>query len=174
MELVSAACRATLVLVFLVSGTSKLRRGEVRALAETVGGSGLVRRGAAGAVARGVVVLELLVVVLVVAVPTARAGAALAAVLLTGFLVAIALSLRTGAGLTCRCFGVRAEAVGRRHLVRNGALLAVCAGAVAAPPPLTPAHAPVLVCAALLAATAALVVVLLDDVIDAVHALRET
>jgi hypothetical protein len=120
----------------------------------------------------------LLVAVLVVAGEVAVAGLlalshpavvgfVLAATLLVVFTAAIVAVLRRGTIASCPCFGASAAPFGRRHLVRNGALLAV-AGAGTVTTAITPsaglAVAGVVIAIGIGALTAA-VVVLLDDVV---------
>jgi Methylamine utilisation protein MauE len=60
------------------------------------------------------------------------AALTLAAVLLVILTAGIALELRGGTQATCACFGASQRPLGRRHLVRNGLLIAgALAGAVA-------------------------------------------
>jgi hypothetical protein len=81
-------------------------------------------------VAALVVAAEAATVVLVAVPPVAAAGLALAAALLACFCVGIAVALRRGRRVTCRCFGAAGGPLGRTHLVRNGLLLAAAASAL--------------------------------------------
>ncbi|MFF5235383.1 MauE/DoxX family redox-associated membrane protein [Dactylosporangium sp. NPDC000521] len=56
------------------------------------------------------------------------AGFAGAILLLGGFTAAVAVAMRRGIPAICRCFGTAGAPFGRRHVVRNLALI-VCAGA---------------------------------------------
>jgi hypothetical protein len=92
----------------------------------------------------------------------------LAAILLTGLSVGIALALRRGPGATCACFGATERPLNAGHLLRDvilvvisivGIALAVGAGSRAAVPPGT-------IVAVFAGGVAGLVVARLDDLID--------
>jgi peroxiredoxin/uncharacterized membrane protein YphA (DoxX/SURF4 family) len=119
------ALRALLVAVFALSGTAKLRRLDLsRQAAQDLGVP------ASLAPAAGVVlpVVELAVAALLVLPASARAGAGLAAGLLTAFCVVIAANLARGRRPNCNCFGVASrDPIGATTLLRNGALLVAAA-----------------------------------------------
>ncbi|OKI81719.1 MauE/DoxX family redox-associated membrane protein [Micromonospora sp. CB01531] len=88
----------------------------------------------------------------------------LLAVLTTG----VVLAVRRGTGARCACFGATERPLGRRHVVRNGILLASVAGALVAVAlgaayPLAPAGAAVALAAG---AVGALILIRLDDLLD--------
>lgn len=89
------------------------------------------------ALAAGILIAELAVPVLLMAGPAAPFGAALAALLLTGFAAVLARAIGTGRDPQCRCFG--ATTAGRGHVIRN-LLLAAVALVVAFAGPAAPAH----------------------------------
>jgi uncharacterized membrane protein YphA (DoxX/SURF4 family) len=77
--------------------------------------------------ARLVIAVEFTVWVLL-AIPSplaAEAGFVLAALSLAGFTAAIAIGIRRGDQVPCRCFGTSATPLRTRHLVRNVLLVAV-------------------------------------------------
>src|SRR4051812_49096998 len=71
----------------------------------------------------GVVALplaELTAGVLLVVAPTARSGAALAALLLMAFIIGISSALRRGQAPACHCFGqISSQPAGAETLTRN-------------------------------------------------------
>jgi hypothetical protein len=164
-------------LVFAVSALGKVRGVSAqRSFAESLRPLGLLPGRVVPAVAGLVTVAELTVlfgltgavaglVDLVPAVPVVRlGGVAAAAALLCVFTGGIALALRRGSTARCACFGAESRPLGGRHLVRNGLLLLITAGALATPATtVEPAGA-------LLAAAAgtlvALVLIRLDDLVE--------
>ena len=87
--------------------------------------------------ARGLPVVELVVAVLLVAVP--RPGGVVAFVLLALFTVVLARAVRAGVSAGCTCFGaVSTEPVSRTDLLRNGLLAAAAVAAWDAPGPTLP------------------------------------
>lgn len=109
-----------------------------------------------------VLTAELAVPVLLVAGPTARLGAVLAALLLTGFAAVVARAVRAGRDPQCRCFGSTAAGAGRGHAVRN-LLLAVVGLLVAVPSPAAPAHPAGAVLAIFVGALLAVLVAYADE-----------
>jgi uncharacterized membrane protein YphA (DoxX/SURF4 family) len=82
-------------------------------------------------VAIGLPVTELLIAVLLIPDPTARAGGVLAAVALLAFIAAIARLLARGEAPDCNCFGLlHSSRVGPGMVVRN-LVLAMLAGVIA-------------------------------------------
>lgn len=174
MRYLAVGAVSLLAAVFAVSALSKLRDEAgftaslrelrllparwVRAVAATVTAYELVLAG--GLVAAGVV--------LVASDEGAPALAALAGagLLLIALTTGIALALRRGTGGRCACFGTTQRPLGRRHLVRNGALLLA---ALAGPAGLGDHH-PVRVAGALVAIGAgllgAVLLIRLDDLVD--------
>jgi hypothetical protein len=75
------------------------------------------------------------VAVVLLAVPGTRTGFAAAVTLLVVFCGGIALAMFGREPVRCRCFGADGDVLGARHLVRNGALIAVAvAGAFVTTP----------------------------------------
>jgi uncharacterized membrane protein YphA (DoxX/SURF4 family) len=124
------AARCLLGLVFAVSAFGKLR--SPAAFRAEFAGMAVVPGPAVGPVAALVIVLEAAVPVLLIVPATVPAGLLLAAALLVAFSVGIAVTLARGTGAACRCFGAAGSPFGRRHLLRNGLLVALAAGAAAA------------------------------------------
>jgi hypothetical protein len=115
--------RVALAAVFGVAGVTKLadREGSRRSLRAF----GMPER-----LAVVVAIAELAAAGLLIAPPTASAGAIAALALLTAFTAAIVAALRRGVRPDCGCFGrAHSAPIGRWTLVRN-ALLAVCATVV--------------------------------------------
>ncbi|GAT66875.1 methylamine utilization protein MauE [Planomonospora sp. ID91781] len=169
MTYLTIACGVLLALVFTASAWSKLRsRTDLASFTESLRRLRPLPPGWTAAAAAAVVSAEALIPVLV-AFPAVRpAGYGLAAGLLAVLSVAIELSVRRGDAVPCRCFGPSPSPLGRRHLVRNGLLLAAAvaggAGSRAADlPPVHPAGAAVAVAAAGLAAAA---VIRFDDIAE--------
>lgn len=167
MEHLDIAVRCLLGLVFLTAATGKLSsRDRRREFADSVSAVGLLAPGAVTPVAVAVMLVELSVPVLLAIPRTVLVGYLFAAVLLAAFCVAIGAVLRHRRTVVCRCFGTGGAPLGRRHLVRNGLLLALAAvGAVAAGSggAVEPAGAVVAVAAA---GVTALVLIRFDDLVD--------
>ncbi|GAB3151882.1 MauE/DoxX family redox-associated membrane protein [Microbispora hainanensis] len=126
-----AFCRLLTGIVFLMSAVSKLR-GRA-AYEEFTAATRVLVRLPARPVAALVVTAEAAVAPLLAWPPTVLAGFCLALGLLVAFTVAIAVALRRGRRVPCRCFGASAVPVGPGHLARNAVLLAAAmAGAVQA------------------------------------------
>jgi hypothetical protein len=125
-------CRVLLGAVFLVSAASKLRtRGDFGQFVAAVARFGLVPAERVRAAAAAVVAVELAIPVLLLVPATVPVGFAVALGLLGVFTAAIGRALRRGVQAPCRCFGVSASPVGRRHLVRNLLLGVVAAAGIA-------------------------------------------
>jgi len=126
-----AFCRLLTGIVFLMSAVSKLR-GRAAYEEFTAATHALVRL-PARPVAALVVTAEVAVALSLAWPPTVLAGFCLALGLLVAFTVAIAVALRRGRRVPCRCFGASAVPVGPGHLARNAVLLVAAAtGAVQA------------------------------------------
>jgi hypothetical protein len=132
---VGLGCRCAVAVVFVVSLYGKLR-GRVAFQAFVTWLARLpvplVRRqprATAGVMATA----EALIVVLVALPWTARAGLALAAVVLGVFAAGTWLAVARGTHAPCQCFGVSAAPLGPRHVVRDASLAVMAlAGAAAA------------------------------------------
>lgn len=181
MDHLTIGCACILALVFAVSAASKLRgraafdefayatRTLLTASAQALRGAERRRPGerVVRFVALGVAMAEAVAVPLVAVPATARVGFGLAAVLLTCFSVAIALTLRRGVSTACRCFGAASAPLSRRHLVRNALLLAVAvAGLVTADGSLDGVHPAGAAVAAVTGAVAAVLLIRIDDLAD--------
>ncbi len=123
------AIRIVLAAVLAVAGVAKLAdRAGAR---EAVTGFG-VAEPLAGAVAAVLPLIELAAAVLLIPSATARAGSGLALVLMLAFSGAIARSIARGEAPDCHCFGaIHSEPAGPRTLIRNLALAALAAVALA-------------------------------------------
>ncbi|GAA3758782.1 methylamine utilization protein MauE [Plantactinospora mayteni] len=161
--------RCLLALVFLASAVSKLRgRPAFRAFVDSLRTMDLLPASVVVPLAGAVVAAEAAVPLLLVPLPVGAVttvGFALAASLLAGFTVAVAVVLSRGTQASCRCFGEAAAApFGRRHLARN-LVLTVVAG-IGAYASLGDAGMTVqtAVLSVPLAVVGALVVVRLDDI----------
>jgi hypothetical protein len=142
---------AALVLAgaFVVAAAGKLVRPGATASAFTAFGIPQPH-----AVARLVPATELIVAVLLVAVP--RPGGVVALALLGAFSAVLLRAVRAGITTPCRCFGaVREQPVSAVDLFRNAMLAALAVAAVAAGTPRPPSVAALLLVAAVVAAGAA-------------------
>ncbi len=168
MTYLAIGCRALLGIVFVVAVIGKLRGPA--AFAEFVASiqrMDVVRPRLVRPAAIAVVAAEI-VTVLALSVPTPGAGvfafgsaAALLAVLTTG----IAMALAGGNREPCRCFGRSEAPLGRRHLGRNLALLAVAAVGLASSLSGTPVDRGVAVAVVVGGAVIGGLVVMLDDLV---------
>lgn len=114
--------RLLLAGVFLVAGVAKL--ADLAGSRRAVVGFGVPER-LAGAVGVGLPVCELAIAVALIPSVSARFGALGALLLLSMFVVGIAMALRRGSEADCHCFGqLHSAPIGRRTLVRNGVLAA--------------------------------------------------
>ncbi len=167
MDEVALGCRALIGTVFVASAASKLWGAEAfRSFVRSLERMRLVPAKVSAPLSALVVAGELAVVVLL-AIPARPAGAlgfTVAAVLLAGFTVAIASVVVRKIDTTCRCFGKTDVALSRRHLARNGALLAAAGLGLAAELTGSAAQAPALLAAALAGALLAGMVIMFDDV----------
>ncbi|MEV4568581.1 MauE/DoxX family redox-associated membrane protein [Nonomuraea sp. NPDC049419] len=131
MEYVALAARCTLGIVFLVAVAGKVRgRAAFEAFRRSVPALVPLPRGRVpAALPATVVALEAATVLLLTTEFTAPAGLALAGAVLLAFSLGIRHALRAGSRASCNCFGASSAPLGRRHLVRNLALIAVaCTG----------------------------------------------
>ncbi len=134
------ACALVLAAVFVRAGAAKVVRP-----AQTATSFVALGVPAAGAAARAVPVVELLVAVALLAAP--RAGGIGALSLLLPFTAVLARAVRGGSGVPCNCFGAaRADPVSSVDIVRNAmlaalALVALSAGGPSVPGPVAAAVA---------------------------------
>lgn len=181
MSYLSVGLAAVLWCVFAASAWSKLRsRAAQRAFADSLRPLPLLPGRLVGPAAAAVTVAEAAIVLglgwSVVAALAGRAGARPAATLVllaTGLLLAVlttgvVLAVRRRTGVRCACFGAAERPLGRRHVVRNGLLLAGAAVALV-DVVVGPAHrpAPAGAAVALLAGVlGAAILIRLDDLVD--------
>lgn len=137
MAYLALTCRCLIGLVFAVSAFSKLRsRSAFSEFASWLSGLPvpLIRgHGNRGKAAHTIAAAEVAIVALTALPWTARAGLALAAVVLASFTAGTWLAVARGGGAPCRCFGASVSPLGRRHVVRNALLgAAAVAGAIGA------------------------------------------
>jgi hypothetical protein len=159
------AARLTLGAVFLAAVAAKgLGKGSYRRFAASVRDLPWLPDRLAGPAAAAIVVAETATVALLAGPPTVPAGLGLAAGVLGGFVVGLAVILAGRARVRCRCFGGVGAMIGPRHLVRAGLLLlAAIAGltALSAHPPAP--DPPAAVVAGGIALIVAVVLIRLDD-----------
>lgn len=172
-EQLAVAARCLIGVVFVLSAAGKLRSRTAfaefarsgRALTGALLGGRPIGRAAGLWLGVAVVTAEVAVVALLAVTATARAGFALAVALLLAFTAGLLAEMRRGTSVPCRCFGASGTPIGRRHIVRNAALITLsvagfAAGSVAGPS-LLPHPAAVAAGAVL-----ALVVARLDDLVE--------
>ncbi len=142
MDYLAIACRCLIGLLFGVSAISKVRAAaafaEFTTATRALLAAALPGPGRYTAVERWlpstIVVTETAVAGLVVVPASARFGLGLAAVLLTGFTLAIAAAIHRDVRAACRCFGASTTPLGTAHLIRNGILLLVSSTGLAVGP----------------------------------------
>jgi len=159
------AVRLLVGIVFAVSATGKLRGvAAFRHFEESARSMGVPAR-LSRPVAVSVVAGECAAVVLLARGPGGAPGFALILLMLVAFTTAIARALRSGTKASCACFGATTAPLGRRHLVRNGVLLALAAFGLTAGLAGTPAPAEAagVLVAAFAALVGALLVVFTDE-----------
>jgi hypothetical protein len=164
---VEIAARLLIGVVFVIALAGKVSGGAAyRDFVLSLRRMDVLSAALVSAAARGSLVAEVAIVVLL-AVPLRAAGVAgfaLAAVMLTVFAGAIAVSLRRGNRAPCRCFGVSSTPLGPGHIARNAVLVAVAlAGVLAAARP-GQASATGGVVAAFAGLVGGLVVTMYDDI----------
>ena len=128
MDVVLVSCRGLLATMFLVSVMSKLRsRVAWQAFVASVHELRLLPERSVGPVAAVVMTAEVVSCALLVTplAATAQAGFGLSSAMLAAFTVVIAVTVRRGLVVPCRCFGVAAAPLRWRHVVRNAVLAAV-------------------------------------------------
>ncbi len=148
--------------VFALAVVGKLRAPE--AFVASLADFGLRR--ARRPVAYAVMAAEAAVIPLVLLPATAPYGLALAALLLVGFAVAIAATLRRGVRPTCRCFGTKSAPLRGAHVARNLILAALAAAGVVAAAQDPAFVGAALAVAAIVAAVALLVLATFDDLVE--------
>ncbi|MEU6370055.1 MauE/DoxX family redox-associated membrane protein [Streptomyces sp. NPDC046931] len=161
------AIRCLIGVVFLVSAASKAGRSSFAAFVTSVVDMRILPRGAAAPAAVCTVAAEGAVAGLLAAPArhAVTAGLLLAAGLLAVFTAAIALAVRRGTTVPCRCFGASVTPLGSPHIVRNTLLAGAAAfGAVCSAVAARPAPSPAgVVVPAVLGLTAGALVTRLDD-----------
>ncbi|MFI6485917.1 MauE/DoxX family redox-associated membrane protein [Nonomuraea sp. NPDC050663] len=129
---IAFGCRLLLAVVFFAAAAGKLsRRRNLAEFRASVGVFGVKPRWRS-AVAAAVIACELTVAALLTVNATALVGLGGGAALLIVFTAAISSVVQQRTSASCRCFGISAQPLGRRHLVRNAILLSITAVGVAA------------------------------------------
>ncbi|MFB4296214.1 MauE/DoxX family redox-associated membrane protein [Actinomadura sp. NTSP31] len=141
--LVLLGCRALILTVFAAAFAGKARgASRFRGFAESIRRLAVLPERAAVPAGALVVAGEGTVVVLLALPPSARAGFALASVLLVLFIGIAVRAVHGGVLAECRCFGSKGAVMGQAMIVRNLLLLAAALpGAFAGAP--VPAGRPV-------------------------------
>ncbi|MBW8805290.1 MAG: hypothetical protein JF587_15795 [Catenulisporales bacterium] len=165
MQSFALGLRAAFFVLFLVAAGSKMRSSAARqGFVRWVGDLAVVPQSAAGTVAQLTIALETVIAVLLLT-PWAPVAFALAALVLAGFAVATAVVVRRGTQARCLCFGASPAVLGRRHVVRDGALAAVAAAGIGLGGAALPPAAGIAVAGAA-GCSLALAVVLLDEFLE--------
>jgi Methylamine utilisation protein MauE len=121
-------CRAAIAGVFLVSVASKLRgRAALEGFVLWAGSLPVLPRRWSQPVAYASVAAETGALVLLVIPAAVPFGLGYGVVLLLIFTIAIVAALRRGDRRPCRCFGNATAPLGLPHVIRNLALIAICA-----------------------------------------------
>ncbi|MGY3515354.1 MauE/DoxX family redox-associated membrane protein [Micromonospora sp. PTRAS2] len=167
LEHVDIALRCLIGVVFLAAAFGKVRnRGAWREFVASLAALRMVPARLVSATACAVVVAEAAVPILLLLPPTRRLGHVLAALLLVAFSSGVLVTLHRRQQVACRCFGATGAPLGRRHLLRNGLLIAAAlVGVVAGGAAGGVALAGVAV-AAVAGAVGGLVFVRFDDIAD--------
>jgi hypothetical protein len=132
MQIIEAACRGVLFVVFAVAVLGKAASApRRRSFAAALAGFGIGHR-ARSPIAAVVIIGELVTVALLAFAP-AR-GYVAAAAWLTVLTLVIARTLAAGAPAVCRCFGGSDSALALHHVVRNALLFGVAALALVVRP----------------------------------------
>lgn len=161
-------CKAAIAGVFLASVVSKVwGRAALGEFVLWVGSLRVLSGRWSRPLAYGAVAAEAGAPVLLATPRTALLGLGYGAMLLTVFTVAIVATVRRGDRRPCRCFGRGTNRMGRPHVVRNLALIAICGtGLLGSVFATSPAWHPVGVIITLLcAAVVNLLVLQFDDLI---------
>jgi hypothetical protein len=158
------ACRALLTTVFVVAVAGKIRPAAFAAFVGSLRPIRWIPQHARRPVAVATVLAEATSVALLWIPPAVPAGYLLGALTLVAFTATLAVNLRQGATLRCRCFGYDAGPVRGSHIARNLVLMAVAALGLAAAVTAGPAATAAAVAIALAAgALAGLLVTRWDD-----------
>ncbi|MFJ3229744.1 MauE/DoxX family redox-associated membrane protein [Streptomyces sp. NPDC086787] len=158
--------RLVVGIVFAASAFGKLRGAEAfRRFEEAARAMGVPAR-LNRPVAVAVILGECAAVVLLALEPGGAPGFVLTLLLLTAFTAGIVRTLRSGTKASCACFGATTVPIGRRHVVRNGVLLALALFGLAAALTGTaaPASTPGVLITAFGALTGALLVIFTDEI----------
>ncbi|MDO3687524.1 MauE/DoxX family redox-associated membrane protein [Micromonospora sp. C28ISP2-4] len=133
LEHLDIALRCLIGVVFLAATYGKVHsRVSWREFVASLAAMRVVPARLVPAVAGVVGLAEAAVPVLLLVPPTRRLGHVLAALLLVAFSSGIIITLSRRQRVACRCFGATGAPLGRRHLLRNGLLIAAAAVGVAA------------------------------------------
>ncbi|MGL5862995.1 MAG: MauE/DoxX family redox-associated membrane protein [Phycicoccus sp.] len=129
-EMVFVGARLLIGGVLLLAAVGKLR--DLGAFRASIRGFRVVPRGQERPLALGVVVVEIVAVLLLVVRGSAFVGLGVAAALLTAFAAGMVRVLARGDLVACGCFGRSTTPISRIHLWRNGVLVVVSIGGLAA------------------------------------------
>ncbi|NUS15088.1 MAG: hypothetical protein HOY69_27455 [Streptomyces sp.] len=164
MSLTALFCRLLLTGVFGAAAVAKAFgfRDFTDSL-RTLGGVRIRSARTARAAGALLIAAELLAAGLLPAAPTARLGAALTELLLIGFVVVIAVSMRSRNRAACACFGSGGSTLGPVHIVRNAVLAAAGLAVLLRAPAAESAGRTA--CAVLAAAVVTALVARLDDLV---------
>lgn len=118
--------RAMLFVIFVASFTGKARsRAAFTAFADSLAGFGLRGTGLQARTAGIVIAAEGAAAVLIALPFTAIWGLAAGGLIITVFTAKAAMARRQGLRPVCNCFGFSKSALGARHIMRNGLIIAV-------------------------------------------------
>jgi len=161
------AARVAMGLVFVTAALGKIgSRRRIRETSAALAGFGRPPIVSWPALVVAIGGMEAVTVVLVAVPATQRIGLGIGLALLGVFCAAIAVSIRRGRSVTCRCFGGAGGVLGTRHLVRN-VVLAGLAGTALAVDQAMPIDLGAGLAAVVLGAGAAMIVIHWDDLATA-------
>lgn len=164
MTYLAAACQGLLIAVLAVSAASKVRRrADFRDFVASLRRTGLLQPSAARVVALMVVSTEGSAALLLLLPGTRRPGFVVAGLLLAVLTAGVAVIVRRGKRVTCRCFGASGAPLQIRHVIRNATLTGAAVVGVIAGAPTFNAVAVVVV---LIGVVCAAPVILLDDLTE--------
>lgn len=123
MTYLAAACQGLLIAVLAVSAASKVgRRADFQDFVASLRRTGLVQASTARVAAMAVVLTEGSAVLMLLLPSTRRVGFVVAGLLLAVLTAGVAVIVRHGSQVTCRCFGASDAPLRIRHVIRNGIL----------------------------------------------------
>ncbi|WP_431909709.1 MauE/DoxX family redox-associated membrane protein [Micromonospora carbonacea] len=165
MQYLDLASRVALALIFAVSVFAKIRNSAAFAgFKAGLTAMRVVPRAAISALAVAVVAAE---IGTLLALPVfGVAGLLMATALLGAFSAAITAVVVRGTAASCPCFGVSPVRFGRRHLVRNGALMVLALGGAASSDSAGALTRPGVMLAVVAALVFAIIVVAFEDIVE--------